>query len=57
MSVITPCLLISLCHERGGGCLPCRDGVCIDQAKVGHVCVCVCVCELDGGGVTPWIKA
>lgn len=30
-----------LCHEWGGGCLPCRDGVCIDQAKVGRVCVCV----------------
>ncbi|KAI4813558.1 hypothetical protein KUCAC02_002796, partial [Chaenocephalus aceratus] len=27
------CLLIALRHERGGGCLPCRDGVCIDQAK------------------------
>lgn len=45
MSVIPRFLLISLCHEWGGGCLPCRDGVCIDQAKVGHVCVCVCWME------------
>ncbi len=39
------------CLHRSG-----QSGTCVCVYVFVYVCVCVCVC-VDGGGVTPWIKA